>query len=174
MTAEPINNSSQGAIVNHDPFVNHNRSLAKRLYILHIVACQNHRDALFTLIVPKKLLYSTLADNIKPTTYRVYLNDEDTARMKTCTTQLTKIAPQDARTFAFRWALALRERDWESGAAIIASANWTGASTLGNNGVVYDNDEQAFSGVKTKVLSCAGLPTPCPALPNTTRAGVLP
>ena len=24
-----------------------------------------------------------MADNIKPTTYRVYLNDEDTARMKT-------------------------------------------------------------------------------------------
>lgn len=40
--------------------------------------------------------------------------------------------------------------------AISTGTNWTGASTLSNNSVVYDNDEQSFSGVKTKVLSCAG------------------
>ena len=40
--------------------------------------------------------------------------------------------------------------------AIIANANWTGASTISNNGVVYDNDENPFSGVMTKKLTCAG------------------
>ena len=40
--------------------------------------------------------------------------------------------------------------------AINANRNWTGASSLSNNGVVYDNDEQGFSGVMNKRLSCAG------------------
>lgn len=58
--------------------------------------------------------------------------------------------------------------------AIIASANWTGASTLSNNGVAYDNDEQAFSGVKTKVLSCAGKFATADLLTSAQQAAVGP
>jgi len=41
-------------------------------------------------------------------------------------------------------------------AAITAGANWTGAQTLSNNGVIYNNDESPLSGTSTKTLNCAG------------------
>ena len=40
--------------------------------------------------------------------------------------------------------------------AIGGNTNWTGSATLNNGGVVYDNDEQGFSGAKSKTLTCAG------------------
>ncbi len=40
--------------------------------------------------------------------------------------------------------------------AIAGGANWTGVYTASNNGNVYSNDEVAFSGTKTKAITCAG------------------
>lgn len=51
---------------------------------------------------------------------------EDTQRLTTCTAQLARTAPMDPRTFVFRWALALRQRDWAAGTALIESAEQAG------------------------------------------------
>ncbi len=39
---------------------------------------------------------------------------------------------------------------------IALGANWTGGFTLANNGFVWDNDENPFSGAASKSISCAG------------------
>lgn len=41
-------------------------------------------------------------------------------------------------------------------AAIVGGANWGGTYTISNNGNVYNNDEVAYSGTKTKAITCAG------------------
>jgi len=57
-------------------------------------------------------------------------------------------------------------------AAIQAGANWTGAATLTNNGVVYNNDESPFSGTVTKVLTCAGTVLPSDLMTTAQQAAV--
>jgi len=57
-------------------------------------------------------------------------------------------------------------------AAIVGNRNWAGASTLSNNGLVYDNDEAQFSGVKTKAITCAGTILPSDLMTTAQQAAV--
>ena len=41
-------------------------------------------------------------------------------------------------------------------APIAAGTNWTGAVSFANGGAVWNNDEVAFSGAATKVITCSG------------------
>ena len=58
--------------------------------------------------------------------------------------------------------------------AISGNRNWTGASSLSNNGLVYDNDEQSFSGAMKKRLSCAGKFAAADLLTSAQQAAVGP
>lgn len=51
---------------------------------------------------------------------------EHTERLRTCTRQLTKLLPNDPRSVAFSWALAIREHDWDAGERLIAKARQAG------------------------------------------------
>jgi len=51
---------------------------------------------------------------------------EDTERLRTCSTQLMKLLPNDARSIAFSWALVIRERDWDAGERLITKAKQAG------------------------------------------------
>lgn len=43
--------------------------------------------------------------------------------------------------------------------AIAGNRNWTGAASLANGGIAYDNDENQFSGLQSKTVTCAGIVT---------------
>lgn len=58
--------------------------------------------------------------------------------------------------------------------AITNGRNWTAAATLSNNGNVYGNDEQAFSGTMTKAVSCAGTVAPTDLMTGAQSAKVGP
>ena len=47
---------------------------------------------------------------------------EDRGRLAACSKDLLALAPTDARTFTFRWALALKDHDLESAQAILSRA----------------------------------------------------
>ncbi len=51
---------------------------------------------------------------------------DDRARLSSCTKQLAALAPKDARTLTFQWALALNDHDTEAGQAILLSAKQSG------------------------------------------------
>jgi len=59
-------------------------------------------------------------------------------------------------------------------AAIVAGANWTGAATLSNQGVVYNNDESPFSGTVTQTITCSGTITPATLMTTAQQAAVGP
>lgn len=56
--------------------------------------------------------------------------------------------------------------------AISTGANWTGAATLTNNGVVYNNDESPISGTATKTVTCSGTVAPSDLM-NTAQAAAV-
>jgi len=56
--------------------------------------------------------------------------------------------------------------------AIAAGANWTGAATLNNMGVVYNNDESPISGTATKTITCGGTVLPTDLM-NTAQAAAV-
>ena len=58
--------------------------------------------------------------------------------------------------------------------AIANGTDWQAGFTLTNHGNVYDNDEHAFSGTKTKVLTCAGRVTPADLTTSAQQAAVGP
>ena len=43
---------------------------------------------------------------------------------------------------------------------IASGSNWTGAATFSNQGIVYDNEETAYSGTVTKSITCLGTIAP--------------
>jgi len=59
-------------------------------------------------------------------------------------------------------------------AVITAGANWTGAATLTNMGVVYNNDENPLSGTMTKTLTCSGTVLPSDLMNGAQAAAVGP
>jgi len=59
-------------------------------------------------------------------------------------------------------------------AAIAAGANWTGAATFTNNGVVFNNDESPFSGTVTKSITCGGTVLPSDLMTTAQQAAVGP
>lgn len=59
-------------------------------------------------------------------------------------------------------------------AAITNGRDWTGTATLSNNGKVYDNDENAFSGTMSKTITCAGTVAPTDLMNTAQQAAVGP
>jgi hypothetical protein len=59
-------------------------------------------------------------------------------------------------------------------AAITANANWTGTASISNQGLVYDNEEKAYSGLMAKGFSCAGKLAPADLMTAAQQASVGP
>ena len=57
-------------------------------------------------------------------------------------------------------------------AAILGNLDWTGGATLSNQGIVYDNDEHAFSGLINKKVVCSALVAPSDLM-NTAQAAAV-
>jgi hypothetical protein len=53
---------------------------------------------------------------------------EDVPALKTCSTVLRQVAPRDARTFAFAWVLALKQRDLAAAEQLLVDARSAGLS----------------------------------------------
>ena len=58
--------------------------------------------------------------------------------------------------------------------AIVGNRNWTGTGRLDNQGNAYDNDENAFSGCKSKDITCAGIVQPADLMNSAQLASVGP
>jgi hypothetical protein len=58
--------------------------------------------------------------------------------------------------------------------AITGNRNWTATATITNQGLVYDNDEKAYSGTMSKTLTCAGTVVPSDLMTSAQQASVGP